>query len=570
MAYNIQFKRATAARIAEVPNTVLFAGEPLLDTTNNQLYIGDGSTTLSNLKPIQNTQGVLDNMVTKGLLTSTTTTTTTTHNYTTDILQLDSSNSPQGTMSAFDSTTALCALSDSADGYLNFKINFGYPVTTGTLSSGDFESMVQVATTNAGRGNITITWLNNGVETVFYKYIGDMTQTLTREGPFQYRINSEKNIVVFIDPQTTLKSVTIDNNYYCNSHAVIRLTNATYESTESVTTYALNLPTATSNTLGLVKPDGSTITVDGNGVISAVNNSIAKTAPIIPLKYEEQEDGVSTGIGGVLNHTNYTDNADQVYVYDASVAGISNMSGDGYFTQSAANMMSKIFYRGYKIRLDNGLNIAWNIAEGSGFFMNVAVGYYDNGTFVPVLYALNTNSYGGSMFARPALEIASDVYDMGRLNTQFTSCVGVSLLGNVLSAFSPSNGRHTYTISDTTLLTELQKCTHAICTVINKSNTGTTFNYSTGKFANPATTLSDDLEARNTIFSAAENLILNDDVTIIPELKLNCDSTYFKVVNNQLTLDIQAIKDAIDALSSSSSGTGSTGTGDLEDGGFGT
>lgn len=269
MAYNIQFKRATATRIAEVPNTVLLAGEPLLDTTNNQIYIGDGTTTLSNLKPIQNTQGVLDDMVTKGLLTATTTTTTETHNYTTDILQLDNDNSPQGFISAIDSTTAVCALNDSADGSNDFKINLKYPVTTGTLSSGDLESMVQVTTTNAGWGNISITWVNNGIETTFYKYLGDMTQTLTREGPFQYRINSENNIVVFIDPQTTLKSVAIINNYYCNNTAVIRMTNATYEATESVTTYALNLPTATSSTLGMVKPDNSTITVTANGTISA-------------------------------------------------------------------------------------------------------------------------------------------------------------------------------------------------------------------------------------------------------------------------------------------------------------
>lgn len=342
-------------------------------------------------------------------------------------------------------------------------------------------------------------------------------------------------------------------------------TTITYDSSTGKISATANPPVATSSSTGVVQPDNSTITVDGSGVISAVNNSIAKTAPVIPLEYVETEDGVSTGIGGTLNHTVYTDYADKVYVADASTTGIYNMSGDGYIYQSASNMMSKIFYRGYKIRLDNGLNIAWNIAEGSGFFMNVAVGHYDNGTFVPVLYALNTNSYGGSMFARPALEIASDVYDMGRLNTQFEGCVGVSLLGSTLSAFSPTNGRHTYTISGT-LLTELQKCTHAICTVINESSTGTTFNYSTGKFVNPAATLSDDLEVRNTVFSAAENLILNDDVTVIPELKLNYDSTYFKVVNNQLTLDIQAIKDAIDALSSSS-GTASQGN-DLGTGGW--
>lgn len=269
MAYNIQFKRATAARIAEVPDIVLLAGEPLLDTTNNQIYIGDGTTALNNLKPIQNTQSVLDDMVTKGLLTATTTTTTETHNYTTDILQLDNGNSPQGFMSAIDSTTAVCAVDDSAYGGNDFKINLKYPVTTGTLSSGDLESMVQVTTTNADWGSVSITYVNNGVETTFYKYIGDMTQTLTREGPFRYRINSNNNISVFIDPQTTLKSVAIINNYHCNNTAVIRMTNATYEVTESVTTYALNLPTATSSALGLVKPDNSTITVDANGTISA-------------------------------------------------------------------------------------------------------------------------------------------------------------------------------------------------------------------------------------------------------------------------------------------------------------
>lgn len=273
MAYNIQFKRATAARIAEVPDIVLLAGEPLLDTTKNQIYIGDGTTTLSNLKPIQNTQGVLDDMVTKGLLTATTTTTTETHNYTTDVLQLDNDNSPQGFISAIDSTTAVCALNDNANGGNDFKINLKYPVTTGTLSSGDLKSMVQVTTTHADWGSISITWVNNGVETTFYKYIRDMTQTLTREGPFQYRINSENNIIVFIDPQTTLKSVAIINNHYCNNTAVIRMTNATCEATESVTTYALNLQTATSSALGMVKPDNSTITVDGNGVISAASSA---------------------------------------------------------------------------------------------------------------------------------------------------------------------------------------------------------------------------------------------------------------------------------------------------------
>lgn len=330
-------------------------------------------------------------------------------------------------------------------------------------------------------------------------------------------------------------------------------TTITYNSSTGKISATANPPVATSSSTGIVQPDNSTITVDGNGVISAVNNSIAKTAPVAPLEYEETEDGVSVGIGGTLNHTNYTSSVDKVYVYDVTVPNINNQSGDGYFTQSAANMMSKIFYKGYKIRLDNGLNIAWNVAESSGFFMNVAIGYYDNGTFIPVLYALNDASYGGQMFARPAMEFGSDIYSIGRLTTQFEECVGISLVGDVLNGFSPRSGVHPYTISDTTLLAEMRKCTHAICTVVNESNTGTSFNYSTGKFANPETSLIAGSEAgRHAIFSAAENLILNTDTIVVPELKLNYDSTYFKVVNNQLTLDIQAIKDAIDALSNSS------------------
>jgi len=300
-------------------------------------------------------------------------------------------------------------------------------------------------------------------------------------------------------------------------------------------TISANTPIATSSSTGTVQPDNSTITVDSNGIISAVNNGIAKTAPIIPLKYEEQEDGVSVGIGGTLNHTNYTSSADEVWVYDVSVASIYTSNG-GNFSQTATNMMSKIFYKGYKIRLDNGLNIAWNIAKAGEFFMNVAVGYYNNETFVPVLYALNSNSYGGLMFARPAMELGSDIYNIGQLNTQFEGCVGISLAGDILSAFSPSAGRRTYNISDATLLTEFRKCTHAICTVVNKS-TSTTFDYSTGKFANPETSLSADLEVRNTIFSAAENLILNNKVTVIPELKLNYDSNTLGVnSNNKLTV----------------------------------
>ena len=378
------------------------------------------------------------------------------------------------------------------------------------------------------------------------------------------------NNIRFINPATSVTSGTTSDQYntFINSDNLFDVYPESLSLKYDSTTLGVNasneltVPTATTSNLGLVKPDNSTITVDGNGVISAINNSIAKTAPILPLKYEEQEDGVSVGIGGTLNHTNYTSSADEVWVYDVSAASIYTSNG-GNFSQTATNMMSKIFYKGYKIRLDNGLNIAWNVAESSGFFMNVAIGYYNSGIFVPVLYALNSNSYGGAMFARTAMELGSDLYDMGRLNTQFTGCVGISLVGDVLSTFSPTNGKRTYNISNATLLAEFQRCTHAICTVVNKTS-ATTFDYSTGKFVNPTATLSDVLEVRNAVFSAAENLILNDEVTVIPELKLNYDSTYFKVVNNQLTLDIQAIKDAIDALSSSSgtaSQSGGLGTG---------
>lgn len=567
MAYNIQFKRATAARIAEVPNTVLSAGEPLLDTTNDQLYIGDGVTTLSNLKPIQNTQGVLDDMVAKGLLTSTTTTATTTHNYTTDILQLDSNNSPQGFISAVDSNTAVCALSDSANGYLDFKINLAYPVTTGTISSGDFESMIQVATTDSSWGSIMITWVNNGVDTTFYKYAGDMTQTLTREGPFLYQLNSENNIVVFIDSQTTLKNVIISNNYYCNNQAVIRLTNATYESTESVTTYALNLPTATSSTLGMVKPDNNTITVDVNGVVAANIPTPATVDQTYDATSTNAQSGVAIAGAGFINGSivqnplQYTPANVPNYIGDITPSSPStnwdktynvtnsnpimlytnNSAASSSYISTAEGLMSYVFNNAIKVGIQDPKNIAFTYAyelqtqgqysDASG---SIVVGYEENNTFVPVYATTNTNTYGGSV----------EFFTINAFNSNYGGeqqgfyysglhypNVAIQIVGNTvkISRFNSSgNGADvTCSISNDTLA-EINKCNIAYFSLQGRS--ATTYEDITNyKLCNPTDAMYNMTHTqRYAAFSSADDLLY----TQIEALSLKYDSTTLGVNSN--------------------------------------
>lgn len=185
---------------------------------------------------------------------------------------------------------------------------------------------------------------------------------------------------------------------------------------------------ATSSALGLVQPDGTTIAVDANGVISAniptpetvdqtydatsthaqsgvaiagagfLNGSIVQS----PLEYLPDTTGsltyqnvnTSTMVGsGKGIYVSYNGNATSGYT-NISVGTESGSENFRTYTGDKANLISNSSLTWFETELTNGFNFSSkNKLNGNYSTYAAIIGHYENGIFIPDAFYGNGNSY---------------------------------------------------------------------------------------------------------------------------------------------------------------------------------
>lgn len=279
-------------------------------------------------------------------------------------------------------------------------------------------------------------------------------------------INSDGKIEVQNAGTTYSEGNAID---LTNDTISVKYDNSTLKLNGSGELYADIPGAATSSTLGLVQPDGTTIAVDANGIISAN----IPTPETVDQTYDgtstHAQSGVAIAGAGFLNGgivrsplEYLPDTTDSITLHnmDSNYSGI--VVDDPYVTfEPEVGDVQPYF----EINLLNGINIVTSVALQPflsgyvsglrGYTKIIKLGYYDEGVFIPICMVYPVNGYNSStlkMFTGN-----KNSYSIGYGTMRNYKFVSYDNISGVFALFSCSNANGEGSWGSKTIVSEEDK-----------------------------------------------------------------------------------------------------------------